>query len=87
MTGRIVIHTVARLDSIVPAENKKRILILFVVLACCAAPQAKVDPGIDVLKQQGYGSFAGKRVGLIAKVFAMHESRICFIAEPRTANS
>ena len=48
-----------------PAENKKRILILFVVLGCCAAAQAKVDLGIDVLKQKGYRILAGKRVGLI----------------------
>ena len=32
---------------------------------CCAAAQAKVDLGIDVLKQQEYGILAGKRVGLI----------------------
>ena len=43
-----------------PAENKKRILILFVVLGCCAAAQAKVDLGIDVLKQKGYNILAGK---------------------------
>lgn len=87
MTGRIVIHTVARLDSIVPAENKKRILISFVVLGCCAAAQAKVDLGIDLLKQKGYNILAGKHVGSNTKVSAMHESRICFIAKPGFANS
>ena len=35
------------------------------MLGCCAAAQAKVDLGIDVLKQQGYNVLAGKRVGLI----------------------
>jgi uncharacterized protein YbbC (DUF1343 family) len=49
----------------VTAENKKRIWILFVMVSCCAAAHAKVDLGIDVLKQQGYDVLAGKRVGLI----------------------
>jgi len=71
----------------VPAENKKRISILFVVLACFATAQAKVDPGIDVLKKQRYNILAGKRVGLITKVSAMQKIRICSIAEPGTANS
>jgi hypothetical protein len=70
----------------VTAENKKRILILFVVLACCAAARAKVELGSDVLKQRGCGIHR-QTWGLITKVFAMYERRICFIAEHGIANS
>jgi uncharacterized protein YbbC (DUF1343 family) len=49
----------------VRAENKKRILICFAVLACCATARATVDLGIDVLAQRDYSILAGKRVGLI----------------------
>lgn len=60
------IHTVAKLsNSILSVENKKRFLILFILVACCATSRAVVELGIDVLKQQGYNVLAGKRVGLI----------------------
>jgi uncharacterized protein YbbC (DUF1343 family) len=45
--------------------NKKPILVLIVILGCCATTRAGIDLGIDVLAQQGYAILAGKRVGLI----------------------